>query len=227
MSLLDLRSLEESASGGGTVALTAVGLTTAAATLGAPALGQRHVLVAVGVQTSGPTLGGPILGQRHVLAALGVQTSAPTLGAPTLRQAHVLLAAGVATGAPSLATAAFAQRHALAGVGLATGAATLGSPALGSAGTVALSAAGLDTAAPTLDAPALSEHTAPAPVDEAPRRGLNLFTPARVTARPVVLYALSADDLTTLPPTLGRPSFLAARSRAQVQRRRAIAALVC
>lgn len=192
------------ASGGSTVALSAVGITTAAVTLNAPALGQRHVLIAV-----------------------GAQTFAPTLGAPVLRQAHALLATGLATDAPVLAAAAFAQRHALAGIGLATAAADLGSPAIGSAGTVDLLADKIDAGAPTLGAPAVAENAGPAPVEEAPRRGMSVFIPAHVITRPVVLHALATERITTQPPTLGRPSFVAGRSRLQVQRRRAMAALVC
>ncbi|MFO0270408.1 MAG: hypothetical protein ACK53W_07735 [Gemmatimonadota bacterium] len=49
------------ADAGGTVNLTADGLTTGTPTLGSPALGQVHALSATGLATSPPTLGQPTL----------------------------------------------------------------------------------------------------------------------------------------------------------------------
>lgn len=72
------------ADSGGSVSLTANGLTTGAPTLGAPTLTQVHVLTAAALTTGTPVLATPALAQVHVLAANGLTTGAPVLGQATL-----------------------------------------------------------------------------------------------------------------------------------------------
>jgi hypothetical protein len=117
--------------GGGTDALTATNITTAAPTLGAPTIGQKHVLTSTSITTGATSVAAPTIGQKHALTSTAITTSAPTVGAPTIGQKHALTSTAITTAAP-----------------------TLGAPTLLTTGTsYTLVATDITAGAPTLDAP--------------------------------------------------------------------------
>lgn len=136
--------------------LTAVGVTTGAPTVGAPALAQVHALVAAALTAGAATLGAPAITQVQVLAATGIATSAPTLAAPALGQVHALTATGAATGAPTLdAPALGGTADELTATDLSAGEPTLAAAAFGQIHALPEPAA-CECAPPEIGAPAIS-----------------------------------------------------------------------
>ena len=141
--LIALRPAEDSAA-----ELTASGL-EAATELGAPSLGQVHVLAATGLDV-GSELGAPGLSQAVSLSPVGLVASV-NIGAPSLGQAQVLAAEPVEVSAQT-GSAALGQVHQLGASGL-SGAVQLGAAELHQVHQ--LSPAGL-TISVELGAPAVS-----------------------------------------------------------------------
>jgi hypothetical protein len=140
------------------VTLTAVPLTTGAASLGSPAFSQSHSLATAGLTTGASAVGSPAITQRHTLASSGLTTGAstvgspvltivfgppidltaasvttgvPTVGDPILQRFFVIVANGLTSGNPTLGSPVLAHRYNLANAGLTAGQATVGSPAIG------------------------------------------------------------------------------------------------
>lgn len=81
--------LETPEGGAGTDALTASNLDAGTPTVGAPLLGQIHVLAATGLAAGTPTVGSPLLGQVHILVAAVLDAGTPDFGAPLLSEVQL------------------------------------------------------------------------------------------------------------------------------------------
>jgi hypothetical protein len=156
--------------------LAPAGLTAGAPVIGAPALGQNHILAPSALVTGGPVIGSPALAQNHVLAPLPLTAGNPVIGNPAVILAGQISPLPIITGAPVIGNPAISQNHVLAPAPLVTGAPVLSSPALSQ--NHAIEPALIVTGAPTPGSPALAQNHVLAP--------LPILTAAPVLGRPAL-----------------------------------------
>ncbi len=104
-------------------------------TVGAPVVGQEHVLTANDTDSDTPTVGIPTVGQEHALISISeVIAGAPIVGTPTIAVIHNLAANNTDTDTPTVGMPVITQEHILAANNVDSGVPTVGAPTLGIVG---------------------------------------------------------------------------------------------
>ncbi len=194
--LIFMLGIEEDA--GASDDLTASDTEAQAPVVGAPSIGQTHVLASTDTEAQAPVAGASSIGQTHVLASQDTEAQAPVVDASSIGQTHVLASADTEAQAPVAGASSIGQTHVLASMDTEAQAPVVDSTALGQ--THVLASTDTEAQAPVMGSPVLAEEHALTSTDTEAQ--------APVVGAPSIgqTHVLASTDTESQAPVVGSPS---------------------